>query len=101
MAKETADEALARLKKNRRNHSVEEWLHLLDLQGWTRRAESKTHYALKRGTHTLTVQKPHGKNKDKGIPIKAAATIIREIEAANLEAKTEAKDEAKETPNDE
>jgi len=97
MAKETPDEALARLKKNKRNHSVEEWLYLLELQGWTLRAESKKHCALNRGIHTLTVQKPHGKDKDKGLPIKAAATIIREIEAANLEKENE----AKETPNDE
>jgi len=83
MARETPEKVLAEFRRNRRNRKVEEWLYLLKLHGWVLRKDAKKHYVLSCGRHTLTVTKPHG--PDGVIMIGMAATILRQIDAANAD----------------
>ena len=98
-AKESPEESLKQFKRNKRNRSVKDWLGLLLSLGWKVRIASKEGYVLKCGSVSLTLPDPHG--SDKVIKVGMAGTILRQIDAANLEQEIEKARQKQEDPNDE
>ena len=91
MTRETPDERLAWFKQNKSNRSYEECKSLLEMHGFVARDETKNHVLYKCGTQTVTVSKPHG--RDKTVLMDQVRQILRAIDAAVDELKEDLNDE--------